>query len=227
VTAEPTANGSSAAFVVPPRPTEFPPDGICEENRRCFGVLEVGSFQTEFLDPNFTFEIPEAGWVNFRSSGGQLDLHPIDAPGDELFFLQRVSARDADGGRAAGVGATAAELGEWLGDRSDLVVEPLGAISIGGLEGFALDISVPAETAPVLDDCPTEPCVMLLGGMDTAEMPSWTWDVALWRGAAMHIWLLDATDQVVAFEATAWAGNQLESFLTRLQPIIESIQFVQ
>jgi hypothetical protein len=63
--------------------------------------------------------------------------------------------------------------------------------------------------------------------MDTAEMPSWTWDVALWRGAAMHIWLLDATDQVVAFEATAWAGNQLESFLTRLQPIIESIQFVQ
>jgi hypothetical protein len=225
--AEATADGSSAAFAVPPRPTEFPPDGSCEEDRRCFGVLEAGSFQTEFLNPNFTFEIPEAGWVNYRSSGGQLDLHPVDAPGDELIFLQRVGAREADGGRAAGVGATAAELGEWLGDRSDLVVEPLGAVSIGGLEGFAFDIVVSEETPSVLDDCPTQPCVMLVGGTDPAEMPSWVWDVALWRGAAMRIWLLDAPDQVVAFEATAWDGAQLEAFLARAQPIIDSIQFAQ
>ena len=226
-TTEPTANGSSAAFDVPPRPTEFPPDGSCEEDRRCFGVLEAGSFQTEFLDPNFTFEIPEAGWVNYRSSGGQLDLHPSDAPGDELFFLQRVSARNADGGRAAGVGATAAELGVWLGDRSDLMVEPLGDVSIGGLEGFAFDIAVPEATPSVLDDCPAQPCVMLVGGTDPAEMPSWVWDVALWRGAAMRMWLLDAPDQVVAFEATAWDGTQLEDFLARVQPIIDSIRFAQ
>jgi hypothetical protein len=224
--AEPSARETSTAFAIPERPSDIPTDGTCEEDRRCFGVLDPGSFQTEFLDPNFTFEITEAGWVNGRSSGGQLDLVPVDAPGDELFFLQRVSAREADGGRVAGVGATAAELGEWLGDRRDLMVEPLGAVSIGGLEGFAFDLTVRADAPPTLDGCPTEQCVMLVGGQDPAEMSSWVWDIALWRGAAMRVWLLDATDQVVAFEATAWDGSQLEDFLARVQPIIESVQFV-
>jgi hypothetical protein len=224
--AEPSAAATSNGFAIPDRPSDIPTDGSCEEDRRCFGVLEPGGFQTEFLDPNFAFEIAETGWVNLRSSGGQLDLHPIDAPGDELFFLQRVEARDADGGRAAGVGATAAELAAWLGDRNDLVVEAVGPISIGGLDGLAVDISVLADTAPVLEDCPTEQCVMLFGGSDPAEMPSWTWDIALWRGAAMRVWLLDAADQVVAFEATAWDGSQLDGLVARVQPIIDSIQFV-
>jgi hypothetical protein len=224
---EPSTSDDGTAVVVPARPNDIPTDGGCDENRRCFGVLQPGSYQTEFLDPNFSFEIAGSGWVNTQSSGGELNLLSLESPGDELVFLQRATARSADGERVAGVGATAAEMSTWFASRTDLMATGADPVSIGGLGGLTFDITVLPDASPTLRDCPAEPCVMLIGGKDPAEMPSWVWDLALWRGAAMRIWLLDAEGQVVALQVTAWDGSQLEELVTRVQPIIDSITFTE
>ena len=43
----------------------------------------------------------------------------------------------------------------------------------------------------------------------------------------MQLWLLDAGDQIVALNATAWNGDELTNLVDEVQPIIDSIQFVK
>ena len=45
------------------------------------------------------------------------------------------------------------------------------------------------------------------------------------RGKAIQLWLLDAGDQIVALNATAWDGDELTTLVDDVQPIIDSIQF--
>jgi hypothetical protein len=68
---------------------------------------------------------------------------------------------------------------------------------------------------------------MLAVALDPAEMPSWGWELRLWRGAALHIWILDAGTHRVLLVATAWDGSQLDQVVARVQPIVDSVQFVE
>jgi len=210
-----------------PRPTDIPGDGTCEPDRRCFGLLEPGTYRTEFLDPNFSFTISEPGWQNLRSSGGMLDIRPLDAPGDELWYLMDPSVRTANGRAVAGIGSTVDELTAFWSGRSDLTIEGLRPAAVGGLEGVELDITLSASAPDAVDGCPTEPCVMLGASLDPAEMPSWLWELTLWRGAAVHIWILDAGSHRVLLVATAWDGRHLDELVARLQPIVDSLQFLE
>jgi hypothetical protein len=217
----------SQAGLVPPRPTDIPDDGTCEPDRQCLGLLEPGSYQTEFLDPNFSFTISEPGWQNLQSSGGELDIRPLDAPGDELHFLQDPSVRTANGRAVGGIGSTVDELTAFWAGRSDLVIDGMQPTAVGGLEGVELDVTLSASAPDALNGCPVEPCVMLAASLDPAEMPSWLWELSLWRGAAKHIWVLDAGSHRVLLVATAWDGSQLDELVARFQPIVDSIQFVE
>ena len=90
-----------------------------------------------------------------------------------------------------------------------------------------LTIRVRDDAASGLHDCDAEPCVLLLGGADPAERSTWDWTWALSRGKAMQLWLLDAGDQIVGLNATAWNGDELTTLVEEVQPIIDSIQFMK
>lgn len=215
------------AGLVAPRPTDIPDDGTCEPDRQCLGLLEAGSYQTEFLDPNFRFSISEPGWQNLRSSGGELDIRPLDAPGDELRYLQDPSVRTANGRAVGGIGSAVDELTAFWAGRSDLVIDGLQPTAAGGLEGVELDVTLSASAPDALNGCPAKQCVMLAASLDPAEMPTWLWELRLWRGAAMHIWILDAGSHRVLLVATAWDGSKLDELVARFQPVIDSLQFVE
>jgi hypothetical protein len=219
-----TATPTQSA-VVPLRPTDIPEDGTCEPDRRCFGLLEPGTYRTEFLDPNFSFTISETGWESLRASGGELDIRPLDAPGDELRYLMDPSVRTANGRAVGGIGSTVDELTAFWAGRSDLVIEGLQPAAVGGLEGVQFNLTLSASASDSANGCPAEPCVMLAAALDPAEMPTWLWELRLWRGAALHIWILDAGSHRVLLVATAWDGSQRDELVARFQPIVDSIQF--
>ncbi len=224
--AESTAS-AAATFTLPPRPDDIATDGTCDEGWRCLGLLTPGAHRTKYVKPNFSFEIAEPGWENLRGAGGLFDIRPTDSPGDELWFLQEVTARSAEGERPFGVSGSAQELADWLAAREDLVVEGPETATVGGLDGMMLTIRVRDDAASGLHDCDAEPCVLLLGGADPAERSTWDWTWALSRGQAMQLWLLDAGDQIVGLNATAWNGDELTALVDEVQPIIDSIQFVE
>ena len=221
----PASPTSTEAAGVPPRPSDIPVDGTCEPDRRCFGLLESGSYQTEFLNPNFSFTISEPGWENLQSSGGELDIRPLDAPGDELRYLQDPSVRTANGRAVGGIGSTVDELTAFWAGRGDLIIEGLEPAAVGGLEGVELDVTLSASAPDALNGCPAEPCVMLGASLDPAEMPTWLWELRLWRGAALHIWILDAGSHRVLLVATAWDASRLDQLVVRVQPIVATIRY--
>jgi hypothetical protein len=125
------------------------------------------------------------------------------------------------------VSGPAEELAGWLAAREDLVVEGPAAVSVGGLDGMMLTVRVRDDAPSGLHDCDADPCVRLLGGADPAERSTWDWTWELSRGQAMQLWLLDAGHQIVALNATAWDGDDLTTVVDRVQPIVDSIQFVE
>ena len=100
-----------AAFTLPPRP-DIATDGTCDEGWRCLGLLTPGAHRTKYVRPNFSFEIAEPGWENLRGAGGLFDIRLTDSPGDELWFLQEVTARSAEGERPFGASGRPQELAE-------------------------------------------------------------------------------------------------------------------
>ena len=116
---------------------------------------------------------------------------------------------------------------DWLAAREDLVVEAPEPATVGGLDGTLLTIRVRDDAASGLHDCDAEPCVLLLGGADPAERSTWDWTWALSRGQAMQLWSLDAGDQIIGLNATAWNGDELTTLVDEVQPIIDSIKFAE
>jgi len=97
------------------RPSDIPTDGTCEEGHDCLGRLKAGTlYQSKVFKPRFSFKVPSNDWENLSETGGTIQLLPIDAPGDAIWFFTDPGATAPDGKPAAGVGDTVSDLSKWL-----------------------------------------------------------------------------------------------------------------
>jgi hypothetical protein len=216
---------ASATPVARPPVDEIPTDGSCDEDRVCLGVLEPGTYSVPNFDPPFDVDIADDGWVNVRASGGMVLFVDRTAPGDELVLYQGAAPRTFDNKLVAGLGRSPREFMTWLSQRADLDVTEPEAVTLGGLDGWQVDVTVLPDARNGLGDCPTEPCVAIASGLDPAEMPSWTWELGIWAGAAYRLYALDVDGQTVLVVMTAWDATTLDATVDRMQRIVDTIVF--
>jgi len=227
-TPEPTAVPTSTPLpLAVPRPTDIPTDGSCEQNRVCLGLLESGkSYTTTAFTPQLTFTMPEAGWENISDEGGILQLLLISSPGDTIAFFRDPRATDATGGYAEGVGASASELAVWLAANPLLVVTPAQPVTVGSLSGMTMDITVaPGTEREGPADCPVLRCVPFFRGMDASKFTTWAWD---WGSAGVErqrLYLLTATEGVVAIFVDSLDGTTFDALTKTADKLLPTLTF--
>ena len=124
--------------------------------RVCFGPLDEGTYTAQRFEPALTFTVP-AGWNNPLDTRGSFDLwtrgwsrgNDPDDPGIYLFYHPglRVSTqpRAVDGCSNVvdeTVGVSAAELAEWIAVHPGVETTGPSPVSVGGLAGYRLDLSI-------------------------------------------------------------------------------------
>ena len=134
--------------------------------RVCFGPLDEGTYTAQRFEPALTFTVP-AGWNNPWDTRGGFDLWTPgwsdgwDDPNDPGIYLfshpgLRVSTqpRAVDGCSNVvdeTVGVSAAELAEWIAVHPGVETTGPSPVSVGGLAGYRLDLSIAddwEETCP-------------------------------------------------------------------------------
>ena len=221
-TSQPTPNFPVALS----RPTDIPTNGTCEAPLPCLGLLKPGTtYRTTVFSPRVTFTMPMAGWENLAEEGGIFQLLPISAPGDTIAFFREPSPTSVDGKTVSGAGASVETIAAWLASNDQLEVTPAKAVTVGGLTGVTLDLRVAKGATAHSSDCAVRVCVPIFTGIDPAARPTWKWD---WGSAGLEtqrLYLLTATDGVIAIFVDSLDGTTFAAMTAAADRILPKLRF--
>lgn len=200
---------------IPAGPSAFvcPPHGGA-----CLGPLDAGTYTTSVFSPAITYTVPE-GWTNGEDLLGNFLLQ-LESDPRYLGIYRNVAAPfkcyerpDPD------VGQSVDALSEWLTRHPGLETTKPKPVSVGGLDGVYLDISLAESwtvTCPYSAGQPVVP--FIIGGG-----PSSLHHVIL-PGFEERLYLLAYEDGNIAIEVGP-EGGSLDEYLEEVIPIIESLRF--
>jgi len=220
---EPSTPTAGPASIV--RPTDIPTDGTCEPGHTCLGLLGVGPHHSEVFSPGLAFTMASTGWQNLVQDGGIFSLLPIENPGDAIQFFRGPQATKPDGGPDLAVERTVDGLQGWLTADPAFTVGPVTAVSIGGLPGVRMDLQVTPGFKSHPGDCPVEACVSIFRGRDPSTKPTWGWDWGTGTGERQRLYLLRATDGVVAIFVDSFDGTTFDALTRATDTILATVQF--
>jgi hypothetical protein len=218
---------NSALPLTIPRPTDIPTDGTCEEEHTCLGLLAAGPHHTSVFSPAFAFSMPEAGWENLADSGGTFDLLPIAEPGDLILVLRRPRATEPDGTLDSSGGSTVESLTTWLAANTSLTVSAPEPISVGGLDGSRVDVSVAPNATNHPSDCPVPVCVGIFRGKDPSTKTTWVWDWGVGSLEKQRLYLLSGNEDVILIVVDSFDGTTFDSVTKAANDILATFKFDQ
>jgi len=222
----PTASPSTTPQPVAlPRPTDIPTDGTCEDDHVCLGLLGAGTtYHTKAFAPAITLRMPVAAWENLADEAAVFQLLPIGTPGDAIAFFRGARAVAADGSFAQ-VKATVDGLTTWLGSHELLHVTPAKRVTVGGLSGLTMDITIAPGAVSHPSDCPVQTCVTIFKGQDLSARPPWHWDWGSAGTETQRLYLLKATDGVVAIFVDSLDGTTFDTLTSSADRILAGVKF--
>ena len=230
VAASPTAAPSATARPTPrplptvlTRPTDIPTDGTCEAPRPCLGLIAAGSHHSQLFVPGFSFTMAAAGWENLAMSPGDVALLPLDAPGDEIAFFAHPRLTKPDGTLDLSAKTTADGIAGWFATNADLTVGPVTDVTIGGLHGKQLDLSVAPTSTAHQADCPVQTCVLLM----SAQAATWAWDWSTISSERQRLDVLDSKDGVAVIFVDSLDGTTYDALIKRADAILATVKFDQ
>jgi hypothetical protein len=202
-----------------PRPTDIPSDGSCGQGDICLGILQPAKvYRTTAFSPQLTFTMPEAGWENLADVGGIFQLLPIAYPGDAIAFFRDPTASGALGTRVE-------DLAAWLAKNPLLTVTPTKPVTVGGLKGLTMDITIAAGARNHPVDCPVQVCVPIFSGKDSSKVPTWKWD---WGAAGLdtqRLYLVRSKEGVVAIFVDSLDGTTFDSLNKTADKVLATLRF--
>jgi hypothetical protein len=200
-------------------------------SRTDFGDLQPGRHDADLFRPfggtgHLAYAVP-VGWAGLDANDSLYALGRPDVSGQaEMRLLSNVSASAAscnENRSADGVGRTPAAMAAWLKAVPGLIVSPPTAVTIGGLSGVAVDLSVVPGWTPTCG----APGIYTFSfwGSDNG---GWSNRLALNGSARARYVLLDRGDGstlVIAIEAPDLAT--WHAFIAEAMPVIQSFEFTR
>jgi hypothetical protein len=197
----------------------------------CEGPLEPGKYRWTFHEPRIEFEIRSPGWTWGFSGGGDFRILADASPtheglsiSDGIYFLLEptIASRDCQDSSEPGVGRSVGDLVEWLQAAPGLDVTEPTPVTVGGLDGMQLDLTLdPAwkRTCFFSEGQPVVPLVFNgspLGGYHWAILPR----------TSMRWYLLESKDGVVLIDLEDGPNNLARDDLLRTGgEIVDSMAF--
>jgi hypothetical protein len=224
------ASDSPAPVAEPASPS---PDGSACPNRHggsCLGPLTAGEYETTTFTPRITYTVP-MGWTNLEDLPGnfwlflQEDEEGQNTPrgGSYLGIYTNIHAPTTECVEEwqDGVGTTPAELAAWYQTVPGLTVSEPQVVTVGGLEGLQIDLSLePGAGTCSFDGNSGTPLIIGDGVSSLHHVVLEEMDVRLV--------LLERGDGNVTLEITnVREQHSAEDFRSQLQPIIDSLVFQQ
>ena len=204
----------------PPALAEVPEGFHCPSGGgRCLGQLAPGRYTTQVFSPPITYTVPE-GWTNGEDLLGNFLLQ---RKGDPRFLgiYRNVSAPLAcveEIDPAAGLRVD--ELSDWYTSHPGLVTTDPEPITVGGLPGVVIDVSLDPSWTTGCAWSGGQPSVGIVFGVG----PSSLTHVLSTSRRAERLYLLEVEDGNVVIEVGP-EGASLERYLEVVTPIVESLRF--
>ena len=210
---------AGSAVAAPSMPT----DGSCEAAATCLGLIAPGPAMSRTFQPRISFTVP-GGWMNREDRGGNFVLRPIAMPAN-LIGVYRAPEPVRAGRVVSGIAQTARALSDWLTADPELRSSAAQQVTVGGLNGYALDVVVAPGADGRSADCPGATCVTFLTGSDPSQRPTWSYREALTPASRARVYLLDAPGVVILVVVQAWDGATFNDLLADAGPIVASFRF--
>jgi hypothetical protein len=227
VTSPSTDDGSTSTAVGADCPN---PEG--GPRNTCLGDITAGVHQTTTFDPHLTYEVPE-GWSNMEDLPGNFLLLPPGSTlagvnpetSDFLGVYSSVGAPvqcDVDEAVDRSVASTPQAMVDWLHTQPAIQVSTANEVTIGGLSGLQVDIS--------LDDANVDAaCHDDLGSFALAFVG--TGQSSLLHGVspdyALRLAFLTSGDEVLAIELADApnGGSDLADWWNGAAEVVDSLNF--
>ncbi len=229
----PQTTAPQAQVSTPAEPACAPEHGSCR------GPLLAGTFTSTQFRPAFSYAVAD-GWENLDDKSGFFFLVTEKPVGGAVLLLRDPYPAPADQTGPDqvidGVGRTARALSTWLASNPTLETTEPAAVTLGGLNGYRLDIAIASgvQTHPYFcaefAKTPDDACVAVFGAPPGEPGDSWPIPAGLvGSGDTIRVWVLDTADHTGT--VSVWLddfennGTLPDAFVSRAQPIVDSLRF--
>jgi hypothetical protein len=188
--------------------------------------LPAGTYTSEAFATPLTYTVPD-GWKMFEDEQGQFGLALVAHDGPCLCVWRDVSVAAASCVEEPepGVGTAAADIVGWLADHEGLDTSQPEETTIGGLDGYVIDVAMDAAWAEACPFSGGQPIVMTLVGGDISAGVHWGTDA----GSSQRYYLLDlgegGADGNIAITLEVCCGAEWDERMAAATPVIESFVF--
>jgi hypothetical protein len=209
-----------------------------DPNSVCLGELEAGEHTSAVFNPfvpvkdyvyaygRVSYTVP-SGWTNTVDGANGYILAQHGAPKDAAIYLFSTALADSQasgcpGTIQPGVGHTASALATWLTTLPGLVTTKPVSVSLGGLHGMTLDVSVAPTWARTCPYSNGKPYVAMFTNGQSENNFDW----GLTAGAGMRLFLLDLPDgRTLLIDVEAQDQATWDALVHEAMPIVQSFQF--
>jgi hypothetical protein len=203
----------------------------------CLGDLDAGAHISTTYNPfvprnayvydygRLSYVVPE-GWTNQVDGPDGFALARQGSP-EAAIFLNSTAIADSQapgcpGTIEPGIGHTAAALGAWLTTLAGVDATTPAPVTVGGLDGVTLDVSIKPTWTQTCPFSGGKPYVAMFTNGDAVNNYDW----GLAAGGAARLFLLDLPDgRTTLVEVEAPDRATWDTFVTEAMPIIGSFQF--
>jgi hypothetical protein len=226
VSPTPPGGASPSAATVAPPVLESPSPSLARSSEFVLGEpLAPGTYASMTFATPLTFTVPQ-GWKVFEDEPGQFGLARLVNDGPCLCVWRDVRAMSRDCAElpARGVADTASAIAAELASRPGIMASKPRRVTIGGLRGMVIDVSIdPAwtRTCPFSQGRPAVP--MIVGsGLSTGV----AWDVEPNDPQRLYLLALPgATGSNIVIDADACCGVGRAEQVAAADEVVASFEF--
>ena len=207
---------AGATLDPPPPPVEI--DCQNPEGGNCLGKLPAGTYTTTTFRPSITYTVPD-GWVNGEDTPGNFLLQLDGDPRYLGIYRNMASPLNCEERPDPTVDRSVEAISNWLTSHPGLATSEPQAVSIGGLDGVYIDISLDPSWTTTCPYSGGQPIVPFITGGGPSSLHH-----VIVPGFQERLYLLKADGGNVAIEVGP-EGASLPEYLELVSPIIDSLRF--
>jgi hypothetical protein len=196
----------------------------------CLGNLEPGTYSSNYFEPRphgdwaprfgaLSYTVPE-GWAATYDYPEMYSLmtqqaYATDDPGDaiQVWAAPRAAAEDCKEAVAQGVGTSPADIAGWVRQQPGIDIGEPESITIGGYDGFVLDVEVAAGQTGT---CGAPGIPLFYGG----------WQIAVSAGDRQRFVIVDlGKGDSALIVIDTLDPDTLDVFVSQAMPIVETFEF--